>query len=264
MRRRRSRLPGFAAILVLTIVAAPALADSQNDSKPDRSRKFYTPSQDRDGLRAATAELNPDLPNVLIIGDSISIGYTKPTIERLSEVANVRRVKANCGDTNAGIRNLTRWLGDTQWDVLHFNWGLHDLCYRHPDSKVQGHRDKVNGTIAVPLEQYEKNLRILVRRLKDTGATLIWASTTPVPENEAGRVLGDDLKYNAVSEKIMKEEGIAVDDLHALASEFPPSLWLAPGNVHFKKEGSEKLAEQVAKEIKRALSSRKATNIGTK
>lgn len=85
-----------------------------------------------------------------------------------------------------------------------------------------------------------------------------------MPEHEAGRVVGDDLKYNAAAEKIMKEEGIAIDDLHALASEFPPSLWMAPGNVHFKKEGSEKLAEQVAKEIKKALDSRKSTNVGTR
>lgn len=168
MMRRCSRLPGLAVVVVLTVVAAPTLAASQNDSKPKRLDKFFTPPQDRDGLRAATTEPDPDLPNVLIIGDSISIGYTKPTIERLSGVANVRRVKANYGDTNAGVRNLTRWLGDTQWDIIHFNWGLHDLCYRHPDSKVQEHRDKIHGTIAVPLEQYEKNLRTLVQRLKET------------------------------------------------------------------------------------------------
>ncbi|QDT40149.1 hypothetical protein Pan241w_02020 [Gimesia alba] len=200
-----------------------------------------------------TTKADPNLPHVLIIGDSISIGYTKPTIELLQGVANVERVKANCGDTNRGKQNLKRWLGKTDWDVIHFNWGLHDLCYRHPDSKVQGHRDKVNGTIAVPLKEYEKNLEALVQQLEKTGATLVWATTTPVPEGEAGRVVGDDLKYNAVAEKIMKQHGVRINDLHKLASGFDAALWTGPGNVHFKKAGSAQLAKQVANEIKAAL-----------
>ncbi len=194
-----------------------------------------------------------DLPKVLIIGDSISIGYTKPTIELLQGTAHVERVKANCGDTKRGLKYLERWLGKTDWDVIHFNWGLHDLCYRHPDSKTQGHRDKVNGTISVPLDQYEKNLETLVKQLEKTGATLIWATTTPVPEGEAGRVVGDDLKYNQVATKIMKHHGIKINDLHQLATGFDASLWVGPGNVHFKQAGSDKLAQQVAKEIKAAL-----------
>lgn len=194
-----------------------------------------------------------NLPRVLIIGDSISIGYTKPTIELLKGVANVERVKANCGDTNRGLKNLQRWLGKTDWDVIHFNWGLHDLCYRHPDSKTQGHRDKVNGTISVPLAQYEKNLETLVKQLEQTNATLIWATTTPVPEGEAGRVVGDDLKYNEVAKQIMQKHNIKINDLHQLATGFEAPLWAGPGNVHFKPTGSEKLAQQVAREIKAAL-----------
>ncbi len=204
-------------------------------------------------------KVDPDLPRVLIIGDSISIGYTKPTIELLKGVANVERVKANCGDTNRGLKNLQRWLGKTDWAVIHFNWGLHDLCYRHPDSKTQGHRDKVNGMISVPLDQYEKNLETLVKQLEQTNATLIWATTTPVPEGEAGRVVGDDLKYNEVAEKIMQKHNIKINDLHQLAKGFDAPLWAGPGNVHFKPAGSQKLAQQVAREIKAALPKNKPT-----
>ena len=214
--------------------------------------EFYTPKRDLAGLKAKPA-IQAGLPNVLIIGDSISIGYTKPVIELMQDAANVQRVKANCGDTRSGQKNLKKWLGDTQWDVIHFNWGLHDLCYRHPDSKVQGRRDKVNGTQAVPLDQYEKNLEALVLQLKETGATLIWASTTMVPAGEAGRVVGDDLKYNAVAAKIMQKHGIAINDLHALTAGFDPALFLGSGDVHFKKKGSAKLARQVATVIARSL-----------
>ena len=164
--------------------------------------------------QVATAE-NKDLPNVLLIGDSISIGYTKPVQKLMKGEANVIHHKGNAGPTSNGLAKLDSWLGDTKWDIIHFNWGLHDLCYRHPDSKVQGKRDKVNGTIMVPLDDYEKNLETLVQRLKKTKATLIWATTTVVPEGEAGRHVGDEIKYNAVAAKIMNENGIAINDLHA-------------------------------------------------
>jgi len=205
------------------------------------------------GQRQPSASEKPGLPNVLLIGDSISIGYTPAVTEALKGVANVQRAKGNCGDTNRGLASLKKWLGDTKWDVIHFNWGLHDLCHRHPDAKVYGSRDKVNGAIAVPLEQYEQNLELLVQQLKQTGATLIWASTTKVPEGEAGRKVGDDIRYNAVAEKIMKKHNIAINDLHALSVSFPPDLSTRAGDVHYTKAGSAKLADQVAERIRKQL-----------
>src|SRR5712692_6887545 len=69
----------------------------------------------------------PGLPRVLLIGDSISIGYTVPTRHLLTGKANVHRIPANGGPTTNGLANLDAWLGHGKWDVIHFNWGLHDL-----------------------------------------------------------------------------------------------------------------------------------------
>ena len=140
---------------------------------------------------------------------------------------------------------MKRWLGNTKWDVIHFNWGLHDLCYRNPESKVQGNRDKVNGTLSVPLEQYEKNLEELVKQLKATGAKLVWASTTVVPEGEAGRKLGDDIKYNGVAAKVMERHGIPTNDLHALSVSFN-GKYSQRGNVHYNKDGYAELGKRFA------------------
>lgn len=80
------------------------------------------------------------LPNVLIIGDSISIGYTPFVKQLLAGRANVMRPvlengKAeNCQGTNNGVKNIKGWLGDTKWDVIHFNFGLHDLKHVDPVS----------------------------------------------------------------------------------------------------------------------------------
>src|SRR5947209_10455146 len=89
----------------------------------------------------------PGLPRVLLIGDSISIGYTLPVRKLLDGKANVHRVLENGGPTTNGLAKMKKWLGDGHWDVIHFNWGLHDL------------RMDKDGKHQVPIEQYEKNLR---------------------------------------------------------------------------------------------------------
>ena len=199
-------------------------------------------------------------PKVLIIGDSISLGYTPHVVEMLKPIANVRHSNGNSQHTGTGLAKIDSWLGDEQWDVIHFNWGLWDLCYRNPESKTQGRRDKVKGAITTPLEEYEKNLDQLTARLAKTKAELIWAHTTVVPEGEAGRKIGDDLKYNAAAERVMKKHGVRINDLNKLTRTFKPDQFTAPGNVHFKGPGSERLARQVSKEILAALADRKPSS----
>jgi hypothetical protein len=200
-------------------------------------------------LFAEDVKEEADLPKVLIIGDSISIGYTPHVVQMLKGNAVVKHHKGNAQHTGTGLKKIDQWIGKTKWDVIHFNWGLWDLCYRHPQSKVQGKRDKVNGTITTPIELYEENLDKLVTRLKRTDAKLIWAHTTVVPEGEAGRIVGDEMKYNGAAVKVMKRHGITIDDLHSLTAKFPANLFKKPGDVHYSQDGYKKIANQVADEI---------------
>ena len=105
-------------------------------------------------------------PNILIIGDSISIGYTPFVKEALVDKAIVMHNKGNAQHTGTGLIKIEEWLGETDWDIIQFNWGLWDLAYRHTDAKTQGKRDKVNGTITFSVTEYAKNLETLVKILK--------------------------------------------------------------------------------------------------
>lgn len=197
---------------------------------------------------------DPEKPNVLLIGDSISMGYTPLVRGSLEAKADVFRIPSNGKDSSFGVEKLDAWLKmNSKWDVIHFNWGLWDICYRHPKSKVQGHRDKVNGTLTTTEEEYRANLETLVSRLKQTEAKLIWCETTPVPENEAGRKLGDEIRYNKVAAKIMQANEIAINDLHAHALQQLPGIAVKPGDVHFTKKGYKHLAQKVAQEIAATL-----------
>ena len=250
----------FLVVALLGSGSAPA-AESKAAAPPGnagRPAAPYTPPADTKGEWAM--QVDEKLPDVLLLGDSISIGYTLEVRRLLRGRANVfRPMQANgkrpdnCGDTTIGLKNLDRWLGDRRWRVIHFNWGLWDLCYRNPASKSQGNRDKVNGKLSTTPADYERQLDQLVTRLKATGATLIWASTTRVPEGEPGRFPGDDAKYNAIAARVMARHGVAVNDLHALSSSFAPDLFVKPGDVHFTPKGSQRLAAQVAERIGAAL-----------
>ena len=78
---------------------------------------------------------DPKLPRVLLIGDSISIGYTLPTREFLKGKANLHRIPTNGGPTTRGLASIDAWIGESKWDVIHFNWGLHDLKYMGPNGE---------------------------------------------------------------------------------------------------------------------------------
>lgn len=198
----------------------------------------------------------PGLPRVLLIGDSISIGYTVPTRQLLEGEANVHRPPTNCGPTTRGLEAIDSWLGSGRWDVIHFNWGLHDLKYIADDPAVLADPKASNSRQQVPLDQYAANLERLVERMKRTGATLIWATTTPVPEGSAGRVPGDDEKYNAAARSIMERHGVAVNDLYAFSKPRLAEIQL-PANVHFTPAGYRALAGEVAAAIRKAIAERK-------
>ena len=97
------------------------------------------------------------LPHALIIGDSISIGYTLPTRALLKGKVNLHRIPTNGGPTTKGIAEIEKWLGNKNWDLIHFNWGLHDLKFMGKDGTNLVPREQ-GGMVQVPLSDYEKNL----------------------------------------------------------------------------------------------------------
>ena len=174
------------------------------------------------------------LPRVLLIGDSVSRGYTRATRKALEGKANVHRAPANCGPTATALKKLDVWLGDGNWDVIHFNFGIHDR--------------------RTPLADYESRLGTIIERLKEEGKILIWASTTPIPEDgkEGPKMTKAVVERNAVAARVMKAKGIVTDDLYGAI--LPKLAELQnPKDVHFKGEGYQFLGAQVAKSISAQL-----------
>ncbi len=227
----------FGYTILAMVLPAPAL-----HAAPQKRAAFVEPVAD------------PNLPNVLLIGDSISIGYTLPVRQKLQGVANVYRPPVNCGDTRRGVDQIDHWLGDRQWDVIHFNFGLHDLKYVDPKNGQLIAVDAPGARQNIALIQYEKNLETIARRLTQTGAVVIWRPTTPVPEGSNGRVSGDDERYNAVAANVMQRyEGIQIDPVGQLATHPPIVDGQLPANVHYSSQGSDQLADVIAETIRQAI-----------
>ena len=187
------------------------------------------------------------LPHVLIIGDSISIGYTLPTRALLQGKVNLHRIPTNGGPTTKGLAEIEKWLGSRKWDLIHFNWGLHDLKYMGKDGTNLVPKEK-GGVVQVPLPDYEKNLSTLVVRLKKSAKQLVWRNTTPIPPGSKARYVGDSAKYNQAAERVMKKNGVPTLDLYT-PSKKNMKDWMRKADVHYYPHGSQALAEIVAKDV---------------
>ncbi len=217
----------------------------------------------RTGMLAGLAILAPDLyakkltamPRVLILGDSISIGYTPYVKEMLASEAEVTRPNENCQGTTNGIKKIDQWLGDTHWDVIHFNFGLHDL--KHVDAVTGKNSDNPKDPQQADIRQYAKNLQVITEKIKNSSTKAIFATTTPFPATVKNpvRYPEDAPKYNRSALKIMRKYHIAIDDLYAFALQDKIKALQIPDNVHFTKEGSMAIAQHVADSIRTALRS---------
>jgi hypothetical protein len=199
---------------------------------------------------------NPNnLPKVLLIGDSISSGYYPSVAKALEGKAVVAKSSDNGESTAVGVIKIDGWLGDTKWDVIHFNWGVWDMYgwqYATDDRSPAA---------------YAQRLETLVVRMKKTGARLIWATTTPVPPKPEATMLKrwkkevviDDAlerQYQEAAMQVMKKHAVQVDDLYALLKP-RRSEFQSDDNVHFSGGGSALMAKQVAECILQNLDARR-------
>ena len=237
----------LAILCSIPVLASAAVEDAESEMTPDQRAwektleeslgSFYLPAYKK--AKQAGKETawdyvkdDPRLPRVLLIGDSISRGYTIPARKALSGKVNVHRAPENCGSTKRGLEKLDVWLGDGRWKAIHFNFGIHDRN--------------------TPPAEYEERLEAVVKRLQQTGAKLIWASTTPISPETPNVEVGSSPRANEIAARVMQRHGITVNDLYG---HIKPTLseHQRPQDCHFNQAGYEHLGKKVAEAILDAL-----------
>ena len=180
--------------------------------------------------------------SVTLIGDSIRLHYQPLVAERLAGLARVSGPLDNCRSSAVILDNLDAWAIAAQPQIIHLNCGAHDI--RHDGDADQP---------LVPLSAYAANLEAIFQRLRrETAATLVWATITPINEahhqamRDSRRYAADVTAYNAVALAIAGRHGAIIDDLPGAVRAAGPDRLLKPDGLHFTATGSAFLAERVA------------------
>ena len=148
-----------------------------------------------------------------------------------------------------GQRNIDRWLaqhGNREWDLIHFNFGLHDI--KHFDSNNEFASPENGGVIRTNEEDYEDNLQRLVDIMRQRSRRLVWRNTTPIPEGVIGRYPRHVQKYNEIASRVMDRNGVPTLDLYT-PSVNNMSEWMKVADVHYHPVGYQALAEIVSNDI---------------
>lgn len=199
---------------------------------------FYLPIHKRQKVAGRAnawdfVEDDPKLPRILLIGDSVSRGYTMTVRKQLTGKVNVHRAPANCGPTATGLKRMHVWLGDGNWDLIHFNFGIHDRN--------------------TPLDDYTKRLEQLIEIMQKTGAKLVWCSTTPIPDVPEKKWTAKSIvTRNQAAANLMKKHKVAINDLFTAITPHLAAMQ-NPQDVHFNSKGYRFLGEKVAEYIESHL-----------
>lgn len=170
---------------------------------------------------------------VLLIGDSVSVGYTKAVIERLDGIARVDRLANSKGVNDPALyKEIGYVLGEYSYRAIHFNNGLHG--------------------IHLPDEVYASSLNGMVQMLQwyGRGAGLVWASSTPIAASDDPAAL--DAEKNAVVKRrnaqacrIMQSYDIPINDLYTLMLDRPELR--SSDQYHFNADGQTVQGEAVSR-----------------
>jgi acyl-CoA thioesterase-1 len=172
------------------------------------------------------------LPRVLIIGDAVSAQPAREVTNQFkgrAEVVYAAWEPGEIANTITALKNFDRLLGHLDkngehlapenrpnWDLIVFNFGLGDLIYRAPN--MQSFRVMpihVGGVRTTPPDRYEQNLHELAKRLKATGAKVVWASTTPIRASSPNVFeRGSEIEYNTIASKVMAAHDVRVLDMY--------------------------------------------------
>ena len=186
----------------------------------------------------------PNLPRVLLLGDSIRMSYQPLVAAMLEGRAEVVGPAENCQYSEFTLSRLPVWFElFGRPDIVHWNNGLHDVGCNNQRQPEQ-----------FPLATYIANLRAILEHLRAIEAAVIWATSTPVhptepvPGEQWSWTNEDINRYNAAARESMEAEGVPINDLHALVSA-DVERYLAEDRLHLSAAGQRACAEAVVEAV---------------
>jgi hypothetical protein len=190
------------------------------------------------------APQDTEKPNILSIGDSISVGYLAALSRNMPEY-DIMHPNDNCRNSFYTLENIDSWLAlFPNNDMILWNNGVWDTTADYWPRQYSTAPIEWYGTTTA---QYESNLIQIARKLKATGSRVIFLTTTHIlgpPFN-----LGYELELNAIAKRVLPLEGVEIFDLYAVSlplKDARPNQW----DVHFNREANQVFADEINKYIR--------------
>lgn len=189
------------------------------------------------------------MKKAVLIGDSIRRSYQPHVAKMLEGEIEILGSTANGRHTMWGIDHIEEWVLEHKPDLVHFNFGIHDLRFFEGDQP------------RTLLDQYRLNLKRFIRILKKASINkIIWATTTPLYEPDKNKAMSEWNKtswpleqYNAAALEIVKTEGLLVNDLNQVIMKNDWLKCIRLDGCHLEEFGQIKTAEAVADAIRRYI-----------
>ena len=184
---------------------------------------------DQEALKEQRFEAKQSTGKTLVVGDSISIGYT-PFLE------NAFHCPGNARSTTNTLHKFDLLTGNFQWDTIIFNNGIHDITF-------------IDGTIRTSLDLYKANLTELAFRYKQISKTQVFITSSFIPPTTPFGRTDENIKlYNQAAIEIMNQLNIKVIDIHDFTQNLD-QYRSAPNDVHYIEAGYELISEFIKERI---------------
>jgi hypothetical protein len=180
---------------------------------------------------------DPKLPNVLLLGDSISRNYFPEVRKDLAGIANVYLMASSTSVGDPRLELQIKEFAGTEkvrFRIVHFNNGMHGWAYTE---------DQYRAAFPAFLHSLQS--------LTEEGGALIWASITPVRSDAAtGATNPRVAERNRIALGFVKEAEISLDDQYSLMLQHQD---LYEDSVHFNSAGANIQGDQAAAMIRATL-----------
>ncbi len=178
---------------------------------------------------------------VTLLGDSIRLmGYGPLVPEYLGEGFEVFQLETNDRYAKHTFRNLYDFRNDMAGSrIIHWNNGHWDACDLFGDGPFTSEED------------YVRDMLRLADLLQARYEKIIFATTTPVKEDNAVFSNERVVRYNNLIVPLLEERGIIINDLYSLIASNIDAYVRDTDKVHLTDEGGRACAEQIAECIHR-------------
>ena len=176
------------------------------------------------------------MKKVTLLGDSIRISYGAKVRSSLGNDFVVYQPEDNCRFSKYTLRLLVDLKAEIYGsDIIHWNNGLWDTINILGDGPF------------TPEEEYVENMLRMASELKKRAKVVIFATTTPVTEQNPLNNNTIIKRYNDVLVPKLEEMGIIINDLYSLVYPHIDEYIRKEDNIHLTERGVKACAEQVAK-----------------